>query len=34
MFIEFVKDEAMTIDALKAGVARQNAAIARLLSRA
>ena len=32
MFIEFVKDDAMTIDALKAGVSRQNAAIARLLA--
>ena len=33
MFIEFVKIEDMTIVALKQGVARQNAALARLLAR-
>lgn len=32
MFIEFVKVEDMTIEALKAGVARQNAALGRLLA--
>lgn len=32
MFIEFVKVEAMTIEALMAGVARHNAALARLLA--
>ena len=33
MFIEFVKIEDMTIEALKQGVARQNAALARLLAK-
>jgi hypothetical protein len=31
MFIEFVKVEDMSIETLKAGVARQNAALAQLL---
>jgi AcrR family transcriptional regulator len=32
MFIEFVKVEEMTLEALKAGVARQNAVLARMLA--
>lgn len=32
MFIEFIKDEAMTLDSLKAAVARQTGALAALLS--
>lgn len=32
MFIEFVRDEAMTLDQLKSAVARQNAPLARLIA--
>ena len=32
MFIEFVKDEEMDVDGLKASVARQNAPLALLMS--